>query len=101
MYDTTNARGSIVYYIIDWCNNEGGKVSSPLYVHHCPIPNSVAYGLRVGAIIRASNIHYVTLWSENEGYAACMRSTITILECASTSSDNNNDTLNESAKKRK
>lgn len=93
MYDNTNARGSIVYYIIDWCNNEGGKVSSPLYVHHCPIPNSVAYGLRVGAIIRASNIHSVTLWSENEGYAACMRSTITILECASTSSDNNNDTI--------
>lgn len=90
IYGTSTARGNIVYYILDWFSDETGKTSSPLFVHHCLIPNSLAYGLRVGAVIRASNLHSVTLWSETEGYAACIRSTITILECASTKSDNNN-----------
>lgn len=45
-------------------------------------------GLQVGAIIRAINIHRIRSPSSKECYVACLRSTVSIEQCASESSNN-------------
>jgi len=77
---------SSLFYLLD----VGDKKNQPLFLQHFPTPKSVSSGLRVGAVLRASNVHSILLWNNSvEGYAACIRSSIAILKCATAA--NNTD----------
>ena len=81
---------SSFFYLLD----VGDQKNQSLFLQHFPTPKSISFGLRVGAVIRASNVHSIILWNNRiEGYAACIRSSISILKCATAANNTDESTI--------
>jgi hypothetical protein len=96
-----------VVYCLRLCQTDNGgslqkEATHTLYLSQYPMPPELLMGLRPGAVLRAVNVHPLPFENPHvEGgifnYGACLRSTVTLIECAGEKDDGDDLTLSRGA----